>query len=285
MNLKKWMVGVTVLLCLTIGTTAFAKNNPESINTAKADPQTSQSQQIYMLEQALAASSPEAAVATWAKGVKVRNGAMQYAVMTESLRKETKQQLEELNWVTGTSSPWVKSYSVSKGKKVRTGVWSFTVDMIYTDSTKSTYKERWSIQTVKQQNNWYVSNIVNHGEAIGSVPGEARITYVSKKFRFSMELPSHWAGKYIAREKKDKVELLFKSKTGDHAPIISFYKVPVQKWEQDPYGQLHKLAEKNGNVFFYVLPLDNPFSEHEVAEYARMVNDVKVAMRTFKFLQ
>ena len=52
---------------------------------------------------------PEQAVDVWARGLMERSAAMQYAVMTDSLREKYVKSLAKNapNWVTGLSSPWV----------------------------------------------------------------------------------------------------------------------------------------------------------------------------------
>lgn len=51
---------------------------------------------------------------TWAEAVKNRDGKAQYDLMTSALQKSVHDQLSELNWVTGTSSPWVEQYSTQE---------------------------------------------------------------------------------------------------------------------------------------------------------------------------
>ncbi|MGI6161228.1 MAG: hypothetical protein ACOYJD_04280 [Christensenellales bacterium] len=54
------------------------------------------------------------AAGVWASGLKQRSAALQYSVMDAVLKAEYAKQLETAapNWVTGMSSPWVKSYSI-----------------------------------------------------------------------------------------------------------------------------------------------------------------------------
>ncbi|MGI6327455.1 MAG: stalk domain-containing protein, partial [Dethiobacteria bacterium] len=68
-----------------------------------------QKTRISLLESALAPKDPDAAVKTWAEGVKTRNGALQYAVMAPELKEESYSDFVKMNWSTGTSSPWIKS--------------------------------------------------------------------------------------------------------------------------------------------------------------------------------
>ncbi|WML33707.1 hypothetical protein [Clostridium sp. OS1-26] len=64
------------------------------------------------------AASPEDAVDIWAKGVKIRNGALQYAVLSKSLKAKMEDSLNNTSWITGASSPWIESYKVTEYKKI-----------------------------------------------------------------------------------------------------------------------------------------------------------------------
>lgn len=324
MNLRKWLIGGSVMLCMTLGTAVLAdswvsvvvngtklrgemddgsvmvkadgiakamganvkwepKNKKMIITSPPA--QSSDSRQIELLQLALAAQTPAAAADSWAKGVKERNGALQYTMLSKSLKDSTRKTFENLNWTTGQSSPWMASYSVSGGKELGAGKWSYEVSAVYTDSTKASYPQRWELQVIKEGDSWKIGSITVLSGSMEDVPGEAKITHTSKTMGYSIELPATWQGKYKVRENASLSELQFVSRTDMKASIISFYTISSKKWKQDPHGQLRKLAEKNGKVYYCVLPLDNPFSGDEVEQYGRMVEEAKRAVQTFKLLK
>jgi len=68
---------------------------------------------------------------TWAEAIKNRDGKAQYDLMTSALQESVHDQFSGLNWVTGTSSPWVERYST---QKTDTGV---RVILKYASSTGS----------------------------------------------------------------------------------------------------------------------------------------------------
>lgn len=72
---------------------------------------------------------PEKTVEVWVNGLKMRNAAMQYSVMTQKLKDEYARQLEETapNWVTGLSSPWVESYKIIKAERLDESNYRFHV--------------------------------------------------------------------------------------------------------------------------------------------------------------
>lgn len=89
-------------------------NNRVYIKTEKID---SINAQLNLLYQYVYPKSPDEAVEKWAYGVKYRNGALQYAVLSPSLKNIRKASYERVNWVTGVSSPWVDSYDINKLKE------------------------------------------------------------------------------------------------------------------------------------------------------------------------
>ena len=66
---------------------------------------------IQLLEKALAPTTADQAAQDWAQALKTRNGAWQYALLSEELRAEKLADFE-MSWVTGFSSPWVTDYEV-----------------------------------------------------------------------------------------------------------------------------------------------------------------------------
>lgn len=80
---------------------------------ALAQSVSSDQRRVELLESAIAPDNTKAAAWLWAKAVKERNGAVQYLLMCPALQKENLTRLENSNWVTGVSSPWVSDYRVA----------------------------------------------------------------------------------------------------------------------------------------------------------------------------
>jgi hypothetical protein len=113
---------------------------------------------ISLLEQALIPDDPITAATSWAEGLKMRNGALQYALLSPELKKEKYDEYADMNWVTGTSSPWVKEYNITeKGKEE--GVVVYQIEYIYTDSTQSISKLYEEITVEKSEIGWQVISI------------------------------------------------------------------------------------------------------------------------------
>lgn len=80
---------------------------------------------------------PEQAVDVWVRGLMKRSGALQYAVMDKTLRKEYAKSLEKTapNWVTGTSSPWVCGYGIGRVTETAQGQQLYTISVMTETST------------------------------------------------------------------------------------------------------------------------------------------------------
>jgi len=138
-----------------------------------------QKTRISLLESALAPKDPYAAAKTWAEGVKTRNGALQYAVMSSELRKDVYSDFVKLNWTTGTSSPWIQSFEVIERGKIDDETFCYAVEFTHTDSTKSTFTTREYVTVKKYEGNWLIASLDKV-----DIKGEiTKVTYNNEKSR------------------------------------------------------------------------------------------------------
>jgi len=144
--------------------TAKQQANPEqALEAAKRENELLQ-QQIYMLQKAVEASTPEQAIETWARAVKTRNGALQYAMIDPDKRSLVLKAMQERNWVTGLSSPWLERYKISKGTKQKNGSVLFNVQFDYRTSDDVNKKIAWKdieafpVKVSKKEGSWYIEN-------------------------------------------------------------------------------------------------------------------------------
>lgn len=70
---------------------------------------------ITMLEKALAPQTPKAVAQLFAIANQTRNGAIQYMLFSNSLKKAFKDNWP--NWVSGTSSPWITGWKIKTIRK------------------------------------------------------------------------------------------------------------------------------------------------------------------------
>ncbi len=146
-----------------------------------------QKTRISLLESALAPKDPHAAVATWAEGVKTRNGALQYAVMSQELREDVYSHFVELNWTTGTSSPWVLSYEVIDKGKIDGETFWYAVEFTYTDSKQSTFTARKCVTAKNYEGNWLITSVMDQLQA-------DPVVYKNTRYGFTFSLPENWEG-------------------------------------------------------------------------------------------
>jgi hypothetical protein len=104
---------------------------------------------------------PEQAVDVWARGLMERSAAMQYAVMTGSLREKYVESLAKNvpNWVTGLSSPWVSGYTVEQVREPAPNRRVYTVSVKTETSTGPAGKYR-AVLALREKNGfWRISGI------------------------------------------------------------------------------------------------------------------------------
>lgn len=100
-----WALALAVLAVAALAACAPGAEAP----TAPSD----SAPAVNITDTATPAADPAVALAEqWASAVKNRDGKAQYALMTKALQEQVRGEFEGLNWVTGTSSPWVEKYKV-----------------------------------------------------------------------------------------------------------------------------------------------------------------------------
>lgn len=152
----KILVGAVLLLCL--GAKVKWDENAKSVFVEAKETEAQQTQ-VRLLEEALTQKGPLNAAETWAEGVKMRNGALQYAMMSPELKKESYSGLVDSNWSTGASSPWVKSYEIIEKYSFNNERYRFEINFSYTDSTKKTFSIIEYVTIANFDGNWLVSSI------------------------------------------------------------------------------------------------------------------------------
>ncbi|OQB25529.1 MAG: hypothetical protein BWY11_00289 [Firmicutes bacterium ADurb.Bin182] len=97
----------------------------------------------------------------WAKGLKKRNAAMQYSVLSNKLKNPYKKQLEKTfpNWVTGVSSPWVEDVTIAGAEKPAENEYVFDLK-VYTMTSAGPAGEYDARLTVSLEDGfWRISDI------------------------------------------------------------------------------------------------------------------------------
>lgn len=145
---------ILTTVCFFFKTSAFGETI-EDYNYSK-----SKASQFQDAINEFGAVSPEQSATLWAKGVKERNGALQYAVMDKKLKQKFSSNLDENrpSWVTGGSSPWVTSYQI-KVNKVDISTYKAEVIFDLATSVGNLGSYPVSLQIVKQGSYWVIQYI------------------------------------------------------------------------------------------------------------------------------
>ncbi|KEK11643.1 hypothetical protein EP18_10815 [Lysinibacillus sphaericus] len=118
----------------------------------------------------LMVTEPKQAVEFWILGVNNRSGAVQYAMLSPALRKQSRSKFEQTHWITGQSSPSVSNFSFIKVEKVSESKMRCTVKydllasyrdfgggekIIIVEKNLNPFKEYWFISSITTKyNQW-----------------------------------------------------------------------------------------------------------------------------------
>ena len=155
-----WIIGVIAIAVLLgymlWGFAARAASNNEACTEANA--------KAELLQRALnefGALTPENAALLWGKGVKERNGALQYAVMSDELKKVYKENLDKNYpaWVTGFSSPWVDKFEIIENKRVSKGEYEVVMQFSLATSAGSEGKHLAKLSIFNEGKFWVINHV------------------------------------------------------------------------------------------------------------------------------
>lgn len=115
---------------------------------------------------------PEQAVDVWVRGLMERSAAMQYAVMTGSLRRKYAQSLAKTapNWVTGVSSPWVSGYTVEQTEETATNRRVYTVS-IKTQTSTGPAGEYRAVLSLQEDDGFWRINAISADDELSAYTG------------------------------------------------------------------------------------------------------------------
>lgn len=170
------LVLFSILICGLYYGTVNAKTNgtplsfEEEFNEGKQlNPLESQ---LMSFMTGLMVAEPKQAVELWIFGVNNRSGAVQYAMLSPSLRKQSRIKFEQTHWITGQSSPSVSNFRFTKVEKLSESKMRYTVKYDLETSTEILVSGQKIIIVEKNlepfREYWFISSITtkyNPGEA------------------------------------------------------------------------------------------------------------------------
>lgn len=118
-----------------------------------------ESNRIRQLETALAQTTAVDAIKQWANGVKTRNGALQYALLSTELRQKNYQGYAESGWTTGTSSPWVEEFTIIEISAASPGQYSYQVEFKLATSTGTAGSDLKRVMVRQEGEKWVIAQI------------------------------------------------------------------------------------------------------------------------------
>lgn len=95
-------------------------------------------------------------VEMYANAVMQRKGAIQYALFSEKLRAETKASFEEMNWVTGVSSPWVTGYEI---KGIGNGIFNIVFHWATSTGKADDSTVKIKVEKVHDMEHWQIIEV------------------------------------------------------------------------------------------------------------------------------
>lgn len=140
--------------------------------------------QVALLEEAVAANTPREAVETWVRGVKERNGALQYAILSPELKEQKQDAYESCGWVTGVSSPWIRDYHIVSESKTAEDTWTYDVKYFWETSSGPSGDSLCTVIVKQYEQNgnkkWYVSQVLNQDLLVAQLREQVRKFLIRK---------------------------------------------------------------------------------------------------------
>lgn len=164
----------SILICWLYYGTVNAKANDTPPSYEEKIPEVRQlnSLEIQLMSfiNGLMVGEPKQAVELWILGVNNRSGAVQHAMLSPSLQKQSRRKFEETRWVTGQSSPSVSNFRFTKVEKLSGSKMRYTVKydlwasygdfgggqkIIIVEKNLEPFREYWFISSIETKyNQW-----------------------------------------------------------------------------------------------------------------------------------
>lgn len=169
---KAWLLFLFILvLMLNIrgqNVSAEVSNNERSVQSQQIQLE-DKDQEIQLLKSQISLfeatinelplCTPESAAELWIKGVKQRNGVMQYAALSKELKRQFRRNIGSELWVTGVSSPWMTDYKIVKKQKISSGLYKLFIQSNWATSTGPAGTFKNAVVVGKEGTSWRVQEI------------------------------------------------------------------------------------------------------------------------------
>lgn len=103
--------------------------------------------------------SAEKVAMIWAKGVKNRNGALQYSVLNDSLKAKMLKCLNNTSWITGSSTPWIEDYKLEDCLEIDKNTYKIIVKFSIISSEVDAGFVKATLILKKENTKWVICSI------------------------------------------------------------------------------------------------------------------------------
>ncbi|MCM3080562.1 hypothetical protein [Brevibacillus invocatus] len=309
---KSLLFGVVLVVGITsyTYTTSFAQQPATSVAVEKsATEEAVLLERLQMLENAIVPTTAEATVDMWAKAVQERNGALQYALLTENAKLGSKRSFESFHWVTGASSPWVENYTITSlpANEEQPQEQRFQVEFELVTSTGKTGKDQAFVGVVKQGQKWLIQSfgpvsekavgIWNTPESINEQSIENNFEDMKKvesNLGYTIQLPQNVLQKIKIEESSCKNEegnppclnFFYKDMvTKQDVILASVIRLSKEQEKSDYYAGhpfLKKIGENHQGAFYSIIPSEHQYAGKEESvqgkEWSQLMEMLQVRM-------
>lgn len=298
--LKKMSMLIAILV-LGISTVAFAGSLNGTKNSTVTETSSVQEvekssleEQLEMLEMGIVPTHPDETVEIWAKAVKQRNGALQYALMTKEAKASVKNAFEKFHWVTGVSSPWVESFKVINKKEQKDKTFIYEVEFRLATSTGYAGKDYATLMVGKNGDQWFIEKIkATSDNAVGiwKTPEEVNgvnidnnlnnIKDFESKLGYKIQLPQDQTGNLVMKDSTCENEegnpacthFYYKDNKENKDILLMTVLLLTEKQSQSSYYQEHPfikhVAENQKGIYYYLIPSEFPYAKSPDSKEAK----------------
>ncbi|MFS0575706.1 hypothetical protein AB1K83_08730 [Sporosarcina sp. 179-K 3D1 HS] len=304
---KTTLLGTVLALGITGASLSYpvhAQQPTAPLGIAAQQEKTTLEERLLRLEEGIIPKNPDETVSLWAKAVKERNGALQYALFDKVAKSSAAATFEQYHWVTGASSPWVETYQVIQRREHEDKSLEYVVEFdVYTSSGK-TGKDQARLSLSKQGDKWVITGlgpayeeslgIWNTPESINETAfdknSEQMKTYKSQ-LGYELHLPKNVMGKLKMKETVCENEegspsctnfYYQDAKTKKQHLLMSMIRLTKEQETSDYYQDhpfLKWLGKDEKGSFYQIFPSEHPYGDEmnspQGTEWSHLVEVLK----------
>lgn len=94
-------------------------------------------------------------------GLQHRNASIQYSIFSKSFKKVMYPRFEELNWVTGVSSPWITNYEITKETVINRNAEVIEMRLDTATSSGPAPSIMLTISLEKERDSWVITGVTS----------------------------------------------------------------------------------------------------------------------------